>query len=60
MRAQILVTQPTENILTQYFAICKRIVKDFKKRPALADEKENNNPFYQQANAVPLASVSLV
>jgi len=31
-----------------------------KKKPALADEKENNNPFYQQANIVPKASVSLI
>ena len=50
---------PTTNILSQYYIICKQIEKDLKKTPALADEKENNNPFCQQANATLTASASL-
>ena len=33
---------------------------DNKKRPALAGGKENNNPLCQQANAMMIASVSLI
>jgi hypothetical protein len=39
--------------------LCKKMNKN-KKRPALADEKVNNNPFSQQVNATLIVSASLL